>query len=328
MTAKKWINIAIIIIFIIFFFNTTYLYVIDTYKIVTPDSNEYKVIPNQRVPITEYILKNKDIYDSLIFGSSRVGYINPFHINNQSVYNMTYAAGIPHEHLLIIKLLLDRGMKLKHLLIGLDDISYQGNFEEYQTKLGSKSHYLVTSETKLEFYKDFFFHKPSKDDYKSFSKKDLPLELREHIYNSIYNQQKLYTEAKHINTRTAKYINDPKFNYPIIVYDSNQVNESLADIKEIVNISKIYNIDTKFIIVPMHKKTYEFSNKERFYEFRKKLSEITSYYDFGLPNEVNNNNIYWKETSHFTTEVGDMILNRIYDNNTSIKNFGVFVNKI
>jgi hypothetical protein len=281
--------------------------------------------------ITEHILDVKNKYNSLIFGSSRVGYINPFHIKDQKVYNMTYAEGIPHEHLILIKLLLQKGMHLKHLLIGLDDISYQVSFAKHQQQLGSKSHYLATGESLFNFYKSFFFHKPTKTDYKQLqykyiTKTVLPFDFRQDIYNSVYNQKKRFSK-KHKNTRTKKHINDPKFQDPTR-YDANNLDAALNDIQEIINISKKYNIDTTFIIVPMHKKTYEYTNKKRFYEFRKRLAYITSYYDFGLPNNINSNNIYWNETSHFTYEVGDMILSRIFDNNTTIKNFGIYVKKI
>ncbi len=330
MRTKKWLLISIISVFTLLSLNSLFLYNLDTYNILHLKSNQYRSLPNQRVMITEHILNVKNDYDSLIFGSSRVGYINPFHIKNQTVYNMTYAEGIPHEHLILIKLLLKKGMHLKHLLIGLDDISYQVPFAEHQQKLGSKSHYLATGESKFNFYKDFFFHKPTKTDYKQFrykyiTKTVLPTEFRNDIYDSVYNQKKLFSK-KHPNTRTKEHINDPKFQDPTR-YDANNLDAALKDIQEIADISKKYDIDTKFIIVPMHKKTYEYTNKKRFYKFRKELAKITSYYDFAQPNEINSNNIYWNETSHFTHEVGDMIIHRIYDNNISIKNFGIYVKK-
>ena len=330
MATKKWIYISIISVIILLLANTIFLYNIDTYNILTPKSKMYRNVPNQRVMITKHILNVKNNYNALIFGSSRVGYINPFHIKSYRVYNMTYAEGLPHEHLLLIKLLLHKGMRLKHLLIGLDDISYQISFKEHQQQLGSKSYYLATGESKFIFYKDFFLHKVTKKDinqfkYKYITNTFLPKEFCNTLYYEIYDQKKVYMQ-KHKNTRTKKHINDPKFQDPTR-YDANYIKETLKDIQEIVDISKKYNIDTKFIIVPMHKKTYEYTNKKRFYKFRKELAKITSYYDFAQPNEINSNNIYWNETSHFTHEVGDMIINRIYDNNISIKNFGIYVQK-
>ena len=78
----------------------------------------------------------------------------------------------------------------------------------------------------------------------------------------------------------------------------------------------------------MHHTTYINTDLNKLQVFKTELSKITSYYDFTLPNRISNNNKYWLEASHYTLEVGDMILSRIYDNNTSIKDFGIYVKKV
>ena len=51
-------------------------------------------------------MNNKKKYDSFIFGSSRVGKINPLKIENGKYYNMTYSEGLPREHYQNIKFLI------------------------------------------------------------------------------------------------------------------------------------------------------------------------------------------------------------------------------
>ncbi|WP_428740092.1 hypothetical protein, partial [Sulfurimonas sp.] len=68
-----------------------------------------------------------------------------YHIKDKKVYNMTVAEGIPHEHLLLLKLFLKKGMKLKQVVIGLDDFSFQVPFEKHQGIPDTKTHYLATN---------------------------------------------------------------------------------------------------------------------------------------------------------------------------------------
>ena len=52
-------------------------YKIDRYKIFSSNYNNLRYEPNQNFIKIKYIMNNKKKYDSFIFGSSRVGKINP-----------------------------------------------------------------------------------------------------------------------------------------------------------------------------------------------------------------------------------------------------------
>ena len=136
--------------------NSIFLYVTDTYSIANPNPKQLYSVPNQKFLITEYILNNKNDYNTFIFGSSRVGSINPHMLQNHKTYNMTYGEGIPREHLVILKLLIKNKVPIKHLLIGLDNFSYQVSFAEHQQSFIPKSHYLATNESIIDFYRFYF----------------------------------------------------------------------------------------------------------------------------------------------------------------------------
>src|SRR5947209_1545442 len=93
--------------------------------------NDYFVVfgrkiiqPNLNFVKTSFILNNPDKFDSFIFGSSRIGVLKPSKIKNMNCYNMMYPQGIPKEHLENIKLFLKKKIKIKNLLIGLDELDY------------------------------------------------------------------------------------------------------------------------------------------------------------------------------------------------------------
>jgi hypothetical protein len=328
--SKKYSKIVIFSVIFILIAITLFLYTIDTYNIRHPKAKQYYTIPNQRVLIVQHLLIDKYYknYNSYIFGSSRVGNINPLLIKNYKTYNMTYGEGIPHEHLLIIKLFLRNGVPIKHLLIGLDEFSYQVPFSLHDNQFGAKSHYLATKISLFNFYKFYFFHEPKLKDFKHLKNK---LNHKAHIlstlvYNEIFKQKEVYSNVKAINDHTEEHINNPKFSLPTL-YVGNELKNTLEDIKKIVNIAKKNNIELHIFINPIHHTTYKFTNKKLLKDFKEKLSHITSYYDFALPSYITKNNAYWYDTSHYNPNIGNMIISKIYDKNSTIKNFGIFVKK-
>jgi hypothetical protein len=332
LSAKRWSLIVISFIFTICIFISFFLYNLDTYNIRHPEAKKYYSIPNQRVLIIDYLLDKNHYknYNSYIFGSSRVGYLNPFHIKKFKTYNMTYAEGLPHEHLLILKFFLKHHFPIKHLLIGLDEFSYQVPFSRHDNQYASKSHYLVTNTSLYDFYKFYFFRQITKYDRKHFINKFIknkPIKYTNKIYNRIYNQKDTYLNIKQPNNHNQQYENDPKFLNPT-PYVGLELKNTLKDIKEIVKLAKQHNIELHIYINPIHHTTYDFTNKTLLKIFREKLSHITSYYDFSYPSYISKDNGYWNDTSHYNYNVGNMILDKIYNKNSTIKDFGIFVKKV
>lgn len=304
--------------------NFLFLYTYDIYGVSNPQRTKHRTAFQQRYLVVEYMLNNIDKYDTLLFGSSRVQFINPLHVKNKKVYNMTVAEGIPHEHLILLKLFINKGIKLKQVIIALDDFSYQVSFSKHQNMPDTKSHYLATGISIFDFYKTYYFRIPNKKDFTHFKNisNDTNPYLRHH--EIIFNQEKAFS------TQKISY-NKPKPSNPVYLvptlYNANLINDTIKDLKEIVKICKENNIELLLFINPIHHTTYKYTNLEQLNEFKTRLSYLAPYYDFTIPNEISNNNKYWLETSHFTLEVGDMILSRIYDNNTSIKDFGTYIEK-
>jgi len=324
MKTKKWLLISLTTLSVILFLNFLFLYLTDFYGVMNPTNKRQHSGYQQRFVVVEYMLKNLNKYDTLLFGSSRVQFINPFHIKDKKVYNMTVAEGIPHEYLIMLKLFLKKGMNLKNLIIVLDDFSYQVSFASHQNIPDTKSHYLTTGISKFDFYKTYYFRKLNKKDYlhiKNIYNDTNPFARH---YSIIFNQKEAF------NSNYAEY-KQPKPNHPIYniptLYDGNEIKDTIKDIKDIVNICEEHNIKLTVFINPMHHTTYKNSNLKRLEEFKDKLTYVTPYYDFTKPNRISNDNNYWLETSHYMPEVGDMILSRIYDNNTTIKDFGIYQNK-
>jgi hypothetical protein len=300
----------------------------DTYSIIHTNRNLYPSEPNRNFLKVEYILAHPKQYDSFIFGSSKVGSINPNSITDGHYYNMTYSKGIPHEHLLNIRLFLRSGIKIKHLLIGLEELSYQDPFIPRQHQGITKAHPMATSTTWLEYYLFYFFRFPDKLDRSKFidklshNEQKFPMDVLDQ--KEFYTYLSLTYKNRKIN-KTA-YINDPKFLIPAS-YHGNELKDTLNDIKEIVAICKQNHIDVKFFINPIHNTTYNATDKALFSKFKHSLATLTDYYDFSGPNSITGNNLFWLDTTHFDIQIGDYILQSLYHYGNPPKDFGEYVPK-
>lgn len=326
MHPKKWIFISLSLIAFALILNTAFMAWTDSYSIAHPKQELYYSEPNRIFLKADYILSHPQKYDSFIFGSSKVGSIDPSLPPQGHFYNMTYSAGIPHEHLLNIKLFLHSGIHIKHLLIGLEEISYQEPFLKRQHQGITKSHPMATDESWLKYYLFYFFRFPDKLDYADFIAK--LLDNQQKFPMDVLQQENFYThlttQYQHRDINETAYINDPKFLIPA-GYHGNALNNTLHDIREIVDICKQNHIDVKFFINPIHNTTYNATNKALLAKFKYSLATITDYYDFSGPNSITGNNLYWLDTTHFDLSVGNYILQSLYHYGNPPKDFGFYV---
>jgi len=325
MPVKRWLYYALSLTLILLATIFSLMKWSDTYSNTHTKRTDFLTEPNTNVMKVDYILKNRHKYDSFIFGSSRVGAINPLKLKNGKYYNMTYSEGIPKEHLLNIKLFLEKGVAIKNLLIGLDDFSYKVSFALHQHRGLTKAHYLATKTNYLTYLKALYLRFPLGEDRSHMIKKlkgvqGFHLDISKQ-YESYKKAEAAFDYKKHFN---ETYKNNPIFLEPTL-YEGNLIDQTIHDIADIVTLCKKNSINCIFFINPIHHTTYKYLDIKQLNKFKEKLAKITPYYDFTLPNKISNNNSYWSESSHYTLQVGDMIIHRIFDNNSSIKNFGIYI---
>ena len=319
---KKWLKISLITIFATLTINSLFLYLTDIYGVGHPNRKTFPTAFHQRFLVVEYMLQHLHDYDTLLFGSSRVQFINPFHIPNAKAYNMTVAEGIPKEYYLMLKLFIERDMKPKMVLIGLDNYSYNLSYQEHQTALETKIHYLASKESPFEFYSNFYFRKPTKRDFQDIQNRSKGLNLYKLHYDIIYHQKEAFEHQHYTQPKPdAPIYNDPT------TWHGDHMDEALEDIQNIKKLCDANHIKCIFFINPIQHTSYKVMNKQMLQEFKERLAKITDFYDFTLPNEISNDNRNWLETSHFIPKIGDLILKTIFENKVFIKNFGIHVKK-
>lgn len=268
-------------------------------------------IPERFVKI-RYLLGHPNQYDAFCFGSSRVGVLDFSHLGNGLMYyNMSYSHGVPQEWLEDLKLLLAHGVTIKQVLIGLDDISYIEDPERHKSNLFLAHYEAYNWKTYLTFLtvRPFMFRKA------------------EHTVNyDMYDTgRRFYNQAEQlIEEDPDKHIRDPKFKESSHQI-GDRVDATISELREIKQLAEEHGIDLIVFINPTHKTTYLALDRTEFDVFKRKLADVTGYYDFSGLNSVTENNYNYYDTAHYRSLVGNMMIDRMFGTGTPPQDFGVWV---
>ena len=271
----------------------------DPYNVFHTDHvRDTGVEPNKNFIKMKYILKNKDKFDTFIFGSSRVVFLYFDTSTYEDYYNMSYSEGLPKEHLDNLKVMLREGVKPKRIFLGVDNISYLVDPALHEDLLirmpypenGNLIPFYVKNVSNWEVTKKSFLllsglEKPEIG--------NMPLDAERFYKNgeSVYNEK--YQAA------------DTVFDNPYWdAYYEDRMDEALEEIREFRELCEENDIELTVFINPLHYETYYKSVRHGLFEFMERLAEITPYYNFTGLNKYTTDNEYFFETSHYKPEVG------------------------
>ncbi|MCU0846300.1 MAG: hypothetical protein MUD12_00250 [Spirochaetes bacterium] len=280
-----------------------YNIIIDRYVIFSKDLTGHKISPNQHYIKIDHLLKNKTRYDSYIFGSSKVGYMDMSHIPYGKWYNMSYSRGVPRDHLVDIKLMLKEGVTIKNILLGIDMLCYKvGPTDHWGTPLWKP--YPEGLYDKLEFYLGYLFLKP---------KRWIDIHSSDTQFFDHYNTGRVIAVKLDADFLKNPNVDPNEFRYKFAwVAEGHNEDIALKDISEIIELCKKNNIDLKIFINPEHPVNYIGNGVDQFNKFKKRLVGLADYWDFSGIDSISKNNFYFYDTPHYRPVVGNMIISRIY----------------
>lgn len=320
----KDLSLVAILVFAIYspilFFNT----VIDPYGIFFNAYKDLNFEPNNHYQKVKYLIENPTKYDSYIFGSSRVNYLDPRKIPRHKYYNMTYASGLPKSHYEDLLVMLKHGVTIKHLLIGIDYMSMIENPPILENDLLRKK-YPNTFIDKVLFYKHYLFNMPGWD----FVKLTMERGLINRSLVQDYGITSIPSMDKSIETDPQFHLGKESLQVPIsYVPDHLNIAENISEINKIIELCKKNNIDFEIFINPAQTATYLNMDFNLYFEALKLLSSITDYYDFsGLSSAVTDQTNFY-ESSHFRSPIGDLIIAEIFKTSDTAQlpsDFGLYV---
>ena len=235
----------------------------------------------------------------------------------------------------IIKLLIRKGIKIKNILIGLDEFSYRIHPDTHKHHGFRRIHYLANNDDNIFFFYAFYlFARPSFYDimymFNHVAKDELPQRFDYDIYNtgrpitplSIINRIEENKEEHILSDKFSK----PRGSEEPTEYMECFIDKVLMDIKKIVGICRKENINCVFFINPIHKTVYLDTNFDDFITFKRGLSKETGYYDFSGINSITKNNYFYYGISHYREMVGEYIMDVIFNNGiNSPADFGKYI---
>ena len=295
---------------------------VDPYNIFHADNPvDNGVEPNKNYVKMRNVLSHPDKYDSFLFGSSRVGFIDVERMEDGHYYDMMYSEGLPAEHLDNLKVMAERGIIPKNVTLGIDDITYFVDPALHESQLYRLPFpWDGTPSEKMGFYLRYF-------DLITLSQS---LEvLRDHKVNDPEAMQRL------LDTGTENLHIVPEFNYEgadawwSSYYYPRE--EALEEIRQLKAFCDANGIRLRVFTNPLHALTYTKDIANGYLVFLEELAEITDYWNFSGYNNVTLDYDNYYETSHYCPAVGDLIIDTVYYDKTDpellSQGFGMYVTK-
>ena len=328
MNKKKMFYITLTMIIFLLLGSISINYILNPYGVFKKYKNyEISTPVNERYLKTSYILDNPQKYDSFIFGSSRVGTLEGENLKEiGDFYNMTFSGALPKEILEILQLFIENKIKIKNIILGIDDFDFYTEPKTHEEIL-YKISYKKLKDNRYNFLKYYLLKNPlNKVNYTYLFKK-------EKGYNDILNTGKWKKEYADIQIESDIEAHKNKLsNIKIDKSYINRIDKTIEEINQIIRICEDNNINLTVIYLPLYKNTY-MANKGLINESRKELQKIISYWDMVEIKGFTNNEYYWYEESHYRPILGRKILKQIfkenYTRNVEIPNyFGIYKEKI
>ncbi len=277
------------------------------------------VEPNKSYVKMMNVFRNKDRFDSFLFGSSRMGFFDISGLDDGKYYNMAYSEGTPGEHLQNIKDMLARGVKIKNITMGVDDISYFVDPEFHEDQLYRKPFpWDKDLKEKAGFYLSYL-------DLITVSQ-SIEVIMKHKNTDPHYGERLLETGTENLGIATDFHYEKTDATWSDYYYPRE---EGLKEIGEIVEICRENDINLRIFTHPINGYTYAKDIANGYLVFLKELSTVTPYWNFSGFNNITLDMTNYYETSHFSPEVADMVLDRIYrdkgDPELLEQGFGMYV---
>jgi hypothetical protein len=284
---------------------------------------------NQHMFNPELIFRNPGKFDSFLFGSSRTSVIHVEKIPEGRFYNMSYSLGLPTQHMAILNAFVNRGIKIKHVMIGLDEIAFAMPPAATQKHLVRIMHPDIGGPGRLELFGMYFFRKPDLEELGRWQDRVIRGKMSGRIATTPQGVNLVWLEKDEIIEKAAKpafYFNAGP--YKPVIYSPEEMDKAFKAIGELVALAKTHHFQLTFFISPIYAQLY-LNNAEALLTAKARLAQITDYYDFSGFNSVTSNPVNYYEEVHYRYRVGNMIIARIFgvDVTGLPKDFGSLVTK-
>ncbi|VAW73824.1 hypothetical protein MNBD_GAMMA12-3696 [hydrothermal vent metagenome] len=280
-------------------------YLIDPYQIFHTNILLPSSTSNERFNKVEYLLKNKQKYNSFLLGSSRMGVFHPqwFNYKGYQFYNLSVFSGDAKDSLQMLTLLKKKGVKVKKVVVGLDLFPF---IEKQRLRPASLQHHpQVAKIDNFDFYVKQLF---SASFYQSYLKIEQHYGERSFTFNYTTGQWSLNAfdrlrqkDPKQYQRIFFKKSLKPPLN---VIFQEKRFTE----LNQLIVWLNKYNIQAEFFIHPfsqLHQNHFTHNTFKKLHQRIKIL--IPNVIDFsGKKDWTHNTNNYY-ERIHYRTKLAKTI---------------------
>lgn len=326
---KKFLVKLLILALILIGLLTPVNAIIDPYNIFHYDNpQDNGVEPNKNFIKTKYILHNKDKFDSLVFGSSRAGFLDVSSIPGGKYYDMCYSEGLPAEHVNTLKVLIRSGFVPKNALVMVDDISCFVDPKSHENMLYRVPYPTGGPISFLEFYAKYcdvittFDSISVMKEHEASGKTDPDFAERFRTTGTErLDKPSEFDGTDGMGNELPGYFAD---------YYSLRLDETIEDMRDLKALCDENGINLTVVTNPLYYKTYQVAAENGYLDFLYELADVCEYTNFsGISNVTTTCSNYY-ETSHFTPYVSwamvEFVYNNFSDDFLMNQGFGVKVN--
>ncbi len=273
-------------------------------------------LDNLRSIKIRYLREHHDLYDSYIFGSSRIGILDPVwlerYLPERRFYNMFVPGSSPYDQVRHLRYFLRQGYTVKRIFLQYD---IEPEYAPPPDMLFMRLHPLVTGENPVVAKARYLV---------LFSRDALEAKLR---YNFDPPSVVYYPASGHmIDLEKERWIEahpeehlarEGTFHERVTrepVFPGWVLQQKLDGLSEFVALCRRHDIVLDVAVTPHNQIYLDRQNRQGYlYELRR-LAEITGgYWDFSGYNSVTTNNLNYFESSHYRPQVAFWLLARIYE---------------
>jgi hypothetical protein len=317
---RRWFVVALAIMLLTLAVNGFFIYVVDPYGLFRQNFKYQFVEPNRNFIKARYLAEHPDRYDCFVFGSSRINSVDVRKIKGFRCYNMTYNHGVPGDHLANLKYMLKEGVKVRMVLVGLDEFDFREDPVTHLSQPVRHPYPPVVNQYALPFYLKYLFSLHDLNITRTAIKGYLATmrgEVGPHIFHDMFGTGQMYSPEveRAIDGNPDGHRNNPVFKTGGST-QGDYMKGVIRDVRELVETARSNHIRLILFVNPLYRTVYLDSGLEEFDHFKRELSKISDFYDFSGINSVTSEALNYYTPSHYRPFVGDMILARILGSET------------
>jgi len=301
MNKKYYIFTTLIISLLIFSILPISNYIADPSRILHHDykTRYLKFHPHKLFLKVAYLIDNKEKYDTLVYGSSRGGFVDVSRISKDA-YSMSHGFGTVTSYLHSLKSLLNNGVKVKNLWIGINDFVIWKDHTDSLGRLIYHNNFIQD----FELYSHWLFRFIPESI--EILKESIPLIKTLEVINPQARIQRARKQERAIKG-SKRNIAAATLGYTGIY----RIDQAVKEIKEIRDLCDSHDINLTVFMYPTFYKTYLAYEQSKIEEFKIKLASVVNFYDFYDLGELSTNQDNWFEGSHFVPSVADYMIRNI-----------------